>query len=99
VKSKLPQPRFFFFSDEIARVKKHLPQEHAVYVDRNTGSESYRDLALMSKCKHHIIANSSFSRWGAWLNPNAQKIVVAPKHRFTGHPGWDTIVPEERIKL
>lgn len=71
-------PVFFVFSDDIDFCREHLPAgEEYVFVDHNDQMEAQEDLRLMSSCRHHIIANSSFSWWGAWLNPNA-KIVLAP---------------------
>ena len=71
------------FSDDINWCKNHLSQlwegKKVVYVDWNKGKESFRDMQLMSLCKHNIIANSSFSWWGAWLNQNEKKIVIAPE--------------------
>jgi hypothetical protein len=74
---------FFVFSDDIEWCKGNLdiPGE-AVFVSHNTGADSYVDMQLMSLCKDHIIANSSFSWWGAWLNPFAEKTVIAPKNWF-----------------
>ncbi len=82
--NRVSDPIFYIFSDDPTWVKKNLKLgvEHA-YIDHNHGAESYNDMRLMSICKHHIIANSSFSWWGAWLNANPNKIVIAPKKWFT----------------
>jgi hypothetical protein len=53
-----------------------------VYVDWNIGKDSYKDLIMMSHCRHNIIANSSFSWWAAWLNSNTSKTVIAPRQWF-----------------
>lgn len=74
---------FCVFSNDIAWCREHLEQYinvPVVYVTWNTGTESYRDMQLMSCCAHNIIANSSFSWWGAWLNQNSEKVVIAPKN-------------------
>jgi hypothetical protein len=71
---------FVVFSDDIDWVKEKIPlPADTVFVDWNTGNNSFRDMQLMSLCSHHIIANSSFSWWGAWLGGNENKIVIAPK--------------------
>ncbi len=71
------------FSDDTEWCKENLASlfegKEVVYVDWNKGEESYRDMQLMSLCKHNIIANSSFSWWGAWLNQNMEKVVVTPE--------------------
>ncbi len=70
---------FFFFSDDIEWVKANIKTIHpCFYVDANDDEHNYEDLRLMSSCKHHIIANSSFSWWGAWLNADQHKKVIAP---------------------
>ncbi len=70
---------FFFFSDDIEWVKENIKTTYpAFYVDANDDAHNYEDLRLMSSCSHHIIANSSFSWWGAWLNPDKQKKVIGP---------------------
>lgn len=70
--------KFFVFSNDIEWVKNNLEIRNVVYVEGNNNENSYLDMFLMSRCKHNIIANSTFSWWGAWLNTNKNKIVVAP---------------------
>lgn len=80
VKSKIKHPTFYLFSDDPGWVKKKfLRLRNATIISGNSGAD---DLYLMSKCKHHIIANSSFSWWGAWLNPDKSKLVISPKKWF-----------------
>jgi len=90
---------FFVFSDDIDWVKlnfSHLGDFK--YVDCNSGMDSWQDMYLMSKCKHNIIANSTFSWWGAWLNENPHKIVVAPA-KWMNTRDCDIILPETWIKV
>ena len=75
--------QLYIFSDDPAWVSSNLKfTEPTTLVDWNQGKSSFEDLRLMSACKHHIIANSSFSWWGAWLNPSLAKMVIAPKAWF-----------------
>ncbi len=71
------------FSDDMDWCRNELKLEDfgtkVIYVDWNKGADSWQDMALMSKCKNHIIANSTFSWWGAWLDPNIDKIVICPE--------------------
>ncbi len=79
-RERLHDPTFFVFSDDIAFCRANLPADlMAVFVDHNSQAAAHEDLRLMSACHHHIIANSSFSWWGAWLNPRPERTVYAPR--------------------
>lgn len=88
----------YVFSDDIDWCKNNLEFKNIVFVEGKTNIE---DLWLMSLCDHNIIANSSFSWWGAWLNNNPNKMVIAPKLWFGQHVNINSgdIVPDEWIKL
>lgn len=83
IAGKIRNPYFFVFSDDPNWVMRNFKIKYPlIVVDHNTGKRDCEDLRLMSACKHNIIANSSFSWWGAWLNRNLNKIVIAPKQWF-----------------
>lgn len=96
-----PGATIYIFSDDQAWVKDNLHfSQPTVFVDVNSADRARDDIRLMSACQHHIIANSSFSWWGAWLNPKPGKVVVAPK-RWFADPTVDTadLVPQEWVRL
>ena len=78
VKRVIPDAHFYFFSDDVSYVKKRFPGDDYTIVDINHGRDSFYDMWLMSNCKHNICANSTFSFWGARLNPNENKIMIRP---------------------
>ncbi len=94
----------FVFSDDIGWVAENfafLEDKAVVYIGHNKGLDSYMDMYLMSQCKHNIIANSTFSWWGAWLNQNPDKKVFAPEMWFLNNSYYDQnhIVPDHWIKV
>ncbi len=80
LRQQVSNPVLFVFSDEPEWVQQNLAFDlPTVYVSHNKGQKSFEDMRLMSLCQHNIIANSSFSWWGAWLNDNPKKQVIAPR--------------------
>ncbi len=104
VKEKYPEAVFYVFSNDELWAEKWCEKQQQeqqssfVLVTGVTEEMGYLDLYLMSKCKHHIIANSSFSWWGAYLNPNREKCVIAPAKWF-GNQDCRDIYTEDMIKI
>jgi hypothetical protein len=103
MESRFQNPHYFIFSDypESARELIPLPDSQITLITHNKGEENaYADLWLMSQCKHFIIANSTFSWWGAWLSDNKEKIVIAPKMNSNAGAWRDKgFFPEEWVLL
>lgn len=99
LKNKLVSPIFFVFSDDITWCKANLSfANDLIFIDESIAD--YEQLTLMSLCSHHIIANSSFSWWGAWLGLNQDKVVIAPQNWFADHAlTVNDIVPNDWLKL
>lgn len=100
IEEKVTNPVYFIFSDDAEWVKANLKisQPHH-YVTGNSGAEAFRDMRLMSRCHHHIIANSSFSWWGAWLNSKFDKIVIAPKIWFRDGTSDADLIPTNWLRV
>jgi hypothetical protein len=101
VSQEIKDLHFFIFSDDADWVRDNLNIDFpTVIVSHNGIEKDYEDIRLMSQCKHHIIANSTFSWWGAWLNPSKEKIVFAPKQWFADRR-YDTrdLIPEGWKKI
>lgn len=101
----VPGAHYFLFSDQpdSARACIPLPEGRVTCVAHNQGdARAYADLWLMTQCQNFIIANSTFSWWGAWLSPSAGKYVIAPGYRKLEGAAWwgfDGLLPSEWIKL
>ena len=102
IKEKVSPKVYSVFSDDIdwciGQFGAIISDSDIRYVNWNKGKESFRDMQLMSLCKHNIIANSSFSWWGAWLNQNPEKIVIAPS-LWMNSEGWSEIIPDDWITI
>lgn len=98
---KVNNPFFYLFSDDPEWVRENFYLDFPIkIIDFNSKDKSYEDLRLMSQCKHNIIANSSFSWWGAWLNNNKNKLVFAPKKwQVSGSNEFKDLVPKKWITI
>ena len=104
VRNHVESPVFYIFTDNPQWVKDNLPEFDYTLVDWNevAGKRNFRDMQLMTCAKHNIIGNSTYSWWGAWINPNPDKIVVAPKKWFNPINDFfatNDVVPDSWIKL
>lgn len=90
----------FVFSDDIKWAEENLKLPCSMVFVSNPNITDYEELALLSKCSHNIIANSTFSWWGAWLNQNPNKIVIAPYQWLKDKTATELdILPEDWIKI
>lgn len=96
----VPNMMLFLFSNDVEWCSLNLNLHNCTVVSHNVGVNSFWDMYLISSCKHNIIANSSFSWWGAWLNTNPDKIVISPKRWINDNRvSIDDIIPETWICL
>lgn len=95
-----PDAHFFISSDDIEWAKENFPEDRLVTFVSSPEIPDYEELILMSLCRHHIIANSTFSWWSAWLNQNPQKVVIAPKQWFNDpNRGTGDLIPSSWLTL
>ncbi len=108
IKEEVPDAHFYLFSDDIAYVKSKFAGDEYTVVDINRGKDSFYDMWLMSNCRHNICANSTFSFWGARLNPNEGKIMIRPTIHKNSQvfvkkeieelwPGWRFVSPKGEV--
>lgn len=91
IEQRVDNPQFYIFSDDTEYAKEHFNSKNMHIVDWNKGKDSMYDMWLMSCCKHNICANSTFSEWGARLNPDKDKLVIRPLR----HDNYETISVDE----
>ncbi len=92
IRNYSPNPIFFFFSDDINWVKNNFSNKNFFFINNSFDQLKMplKDLFLMKSCNHNIIANSTFSWWGAWLNDNLDKIVCVPEYWTFGVKSSET---------
>lgn len=100
IAKSVSSPHIFIFSDDIEWAKDNLKFDCPVTYVSNGKYADYEEMYYMSRCKHNIIANSSFSWWGSWLNQNPERIVVAPKNWFNDKRfNTKDLIPDSWIKI
>jgi len=97
---RVQSPTLFIFSDDPDWTKAHLKSPFPThYVDHNPPEKAFQDLRLMSLCRHHILANSSFSWWGAWLSRSADGLVIAPERWYAVDRPTPDLIPSRWIRM
>lgn len=100
LRERIGTPKLFIFSDDTAWTRENLRFDaETVYVDHNGPENAFQDLRLMSLCRHFIIANSTFSWWGAWLGTYAGKLVCAPSRWCANDPQPANLLPDDWIRI
>ncbi len=102
LKNKLGEVNYFIFSDDFEWCRSNLKIDNAIFVESDEHRIAHEDIYLMSLCDHNIIANSTFSWWGAWLNDNESQISIAPMEWFKDkkyQKQSQDIVPNRWIKI
>lgn len=100
IKDNIRDPQFFVFSDDMVWTLKNLDFSGKVtYVDHNSSISAFQDLRLMSLCDHHIIANSSFSWWGAWLSKKERSYKIAPAKWFADDRSSEHLTPKNWMRI
>ena len=84
MKRQAPGCHFFLFTNDVPWARRNMAGEGVTIVEGNEEAPGSMDMFLMSRCKHNIIANSSFSWWAAWLNENPEKRIIAPARWVNG---------------
>ncbi len=98
---RVDEPFYYIFSDDIEWAKANLDiEEPHMFVTWNRGDESYNDMRLMTHCKHNIVANSTFSWWGAFLGAPEERIVIMPDKWVPWDEEWERyLIPPKWIVL
>jgi len=100
IKEKIGIIHLFVFSDDVNWVKENLKIDVPTTFVSEEGFADYQELALMSNCKHNIIANSTFSWWASWLNSNKNKIVITPSKWFNiEEMSAEDFIPKTWVKI
>jgi len=96
--NKKAKSNYYVFSNDIEWCKKKFGNDGFYYIDCNRGIDSWQDMFLMSRCRNHINANSSFSWWGAWLCPYKNSIIIVPE-KFRADVNVKDVYPDKWIKI
>lgn len=100
IATQVESPHFLIFSDDLPWARQHIDSPFPLtFVDINHGACPHEELMIMRQCRHHIIANSSFSWWGAWLNASEASMVIAPRHWFLADVDTSHLIPERWIRI
>ncbi|HBH71687.1 MAG: Glycosyl transferase family 11 [Parcubacteria group bacterium GW2011_GWC1_42_11] len=100
ISQSIHNPTFYVFSNDIEWAKNNLRVSYPIFFVSDKIIPDHEELIIMSNCKHNIIANSTFSWWGAWLNVNQDKIVIAPQKWFTGSDtNTKDLIPEAWVRI